>query len=425
MKALIEAALAQLQNNQFASGGLVLMVLGAALATLRSVPGALWSLVRNRFLAKLEVTSDTVSYYWLQYWLVNHPYTKRTRNVMLVTERHASSSRTRRWYATNEGVAEEGAEATYSLSLGRGQHLFWWKGRPVWISSDREKNESGATSKAFLYTLTLTSYGMSRATLEQLVNEAQREYQKQTARKAGVWVSRYEDEWSEDKNLALRPLSTLVFDPKTVKQVIEDAKQFLERRDRYFNLGIPFRRGYLLYGPPGTGKTSLAMALAHELQRELCILPLSRPLLDDQQLAALMSSVPENALVLIEDVDAIFRGRENKAGNQVTFSGFLNAVDGVLTQTGQMVVMTTNHIETLDPALIRPGRIDAQIEIGVATTYQATELYRRFFPKHADLAAEFAERFDGETMAQLQERLVRHMDDPTGALEATRLEVVA
>jgi chaperone BCS1 len=285
----------------------------------------------------------------------------------------------------------------------------------VWVGSDRDKNESAATNKAFLYTLTLTSYGMSRATLEQLIAEAQKAYQQQTARKAGVWVSRYEDEWTEDRNLAIRPLSTLVFDAETIARVIGDAKRFLERRERYMQLGIPFRRGYLLYGPPGTGKTSLAMALAHELQRELCMLPLSRPLLDDQLLGALMSALPENALVLIEDVDAIFRRRENQAGNNVTFSGFLNALDGALAQHGQIVVMTTNHIETLDPALLRPGRIDVQVPVVQATHYQAMELYRRFFPGHAAHAESFAKQTTGWTMAQLQECLVRHMDDPAGA----------
>jgi chaperone BCS1 len=64
----------------------------------------------------------------------------------------------------------------------------------------------------------------------------------------------------------------------------------------------------------------------------------------------------------------------------VTFSGLLNALDGVASASSQRIVfMTTNHIDRLDPALIRPGRVDLQELLGDATPYQAGELFRRFY----------------------------------------------
>jgi mitochondrial chaperone BCS1 len=418
LKSLIESAWAQFQTNQFASGGLVLMVLGGVLAIFRSVPGRIWGLVRNRVMAKLVVTSDTQAYNWVQHWLSVQPYTMRTRNVQLVTE--SSSDRRGRRFTVggsryNVGGSEDRESDEFRLSPGEGVHIFWWKSRPVWLSVSREKNESAATSRAYLYTTTLTSFGMSRKTLQTLVEEAKALHAANTRRTAGIWVSRWEDEWEERPGLDLRPLSTLVYDADIVDYVIGDAQRFLHQELRYRQLGIPFRRGYLLYGPPGTGKTSLAMALAHTIQRELCILPLSRPLLDDQTLMTLMTSLPSNALVLIEDIDTIFEGRTNKAGNQVTFSGLLNALDGALSQDSHMILMTTNRRESVDAALLRPGRVDVQVHIGLATTDQARELFLRFFPLHADLAGTFAKRVQGSSMAQLQESLVRNINDPRAA----------
>jgi chaperone BCS1 len=93
----------------------------------------------------------------------------------------------------------------------------------------------------------------------------------------------------------------------------------------------------------------------------------------------------------------------------------LNALDGVAAQEGRLVFMTTNHRERLDPALIRPGRCDVHVFIGNASHAQIAGMVRRFFPKlDHHLARTLAERVPDETlsMAQIQEYLVRHRDDP-------------
>ena len=103
-----------------------------------------------------------------------------------------------------------------------------------------------------------------------------------------------------------------------------------------------------------------------------------------------LAAVPQRSLLLIEDVDAFFRDRD-AAHSQVrlSFSGFLNALDGVATQEGTVLVMTTNHVEHLDPALIRAGRIDERVELDYADEDQLRRLYLKFDNDPA-AAAEFA-----------------------------------
>ena len=90
---------------------------------------------------------------------------------------------------------------------------------------------------------------------------------------------------------------------------------------------------------------------------------LNSPSMHDDKLQSKLGEIPPRSIVIFEDIDSIFIGRENvssKAKKQVTFSGFLNALDGVRSKEGMIVFMTTNHIEKLDPALIRPGRCDVK-----------------------------------------------------------------
>ncbi len=140
--------------------------------------------------------------------------------------------------------------------------------------------------------------------------------------------------------------------------IVDDVKRFLERDRWYAERGIPYRRGYLLHGAPGSGKSSFITALAGHLDFNICLLNLSERGLTDDKLNHLLSNAPDRSILLLEDVDAAFFGRQQAAEDgyqaSVTFSGLLNALDGVASGESRIIFMTTNHIERLDPALIRP-----------------------------------------------------------------------
>jgi len=128
------------------------------------------------------------------------------------------------------------------------------------------------------------------------------------------------------------------------------------------------------------------------------MISLSRAGLDDATLQELISFLPERCIALMEDIDAAFRHDINReppsmgpshatfpgatTGGQsrgVTLSGLLNAIDGVAAHEGRLLFATTNHYESLDPALRRPGRMDRHIEFRLASRYQIAEMFRRFY----------------------------------------------
>lgn len=105
-------------------------------------------------------------------------------------------------------------------------------------------------------------------------------------------------------------------------------------------------------------------------------------------------------MILMEDIDAAFirsvtrdplpepaynGGRSPMPGmppppSTVTLSGLLNAIDGVQAQQGRLLFATTNKYRALDPALVRPGRLDLHVEFTLASRWQAKELFKRFYP---------------------------------------------
>ena len=115
----------------------------------------------------------------------------------------------------------------------------------------------------------------------------------------------------------------------------------------------------MLEGHWGTGKTSLIKGLATKFDYGISILPFSSKL-GDVELFKAIRKIRNDTFLVLEDIDSLFINRKegDTHKNRITFSGLLNILDGITTSSGLITFMTTNHKSKLDPALIRPGRID-------------------------------------------------------------------
>ena len=231
-----------------------------------------------------------------------------------------------------------------------------------------------------------------------------------------------------------RPLHSVILNDGVSSRLVADLKEFISSSHWYNERGIPYRRGYLLYGPPGCGKSSLINAIAGELEYSICLLNLSDKGLSDDRLQHLLSVAPHDSIILLEDIDAAFNSRE-EAGHvatafdglsRVTLSGLLNALDGVASAEGQVIFMTTNYLERLDPALIRPGRIDVRLLIDYATEYQVQKMFEKFYPGTGPSVcktfAESVQRMASPvSLAALQGYFLLFKDRPEDALHNIQL----
>ncbi|KAJ3315974.1 hypothetical protein HDV04_000182 [Boothiomyces sp. JEL0838] len=226
-----------------------------------------------------------------------------------------------------------------------------------------------------------------------------------------------------------RPLSSVVLNGNTSDEILNDVKQFLEAEKWYNDRGIPYRRGYLLHGPPGTGKSSYIQSLAGELEYNICIMNLAELGMTDDRFAHLLNNIPPRSIILLEDIDAAFSDRTAaetiKQGHQgmLTLSGLLNGLDGVVASEERIIFMTTNHIDRLDPAIIRPGRVDSRIFIGNVTEEQARTMFLKFYDGKNLLATKFVDELktmgmiDNISPASLQGHFVQNKDSAEDAVK--------
>ncbi|XVE83341.1 hypothetical protein DITRI_Ditri16bG0081200 [Diplodiscus trichospermus] len=234
---------------------------------------------------------------------------------------------------------------------------------------------------------------------------------------------------------------TLAMEPELKQLIMEDLDSFVASKDFFEGVGRAWKRGYLLYGPPGTGKSSLVAAIANHLRYNIYDLQVQTAR-SDADLRHILTSTTNRSVLLIEDIDCSTKlshdraklqfdqqDKENEQPNRlsstdpgVTLSGLLNFLDGLWSSCGdeRIIIFTTNHKEKLDPALLRPGRMDVHIYMGYCTPAGFRKLASTYLgiKQHSSFAAiENLLQSMTITPAEVAQQLMKS-DKPEAVLES-------
>ena len=360
------------------------ILIGGAMTFVYKLIALIEDRLTSNFTASISIKSTDPMHEWLLIYLqekVNH----KTSNLTVKTERKLQ---TNSYVITSVENDAEKPDLTFQPNMGF--HSFIYSGKKISVFQSNDKTITTGEEKAptKLGTIMLSCYGPENITLlKKLCSEAMEFALDKDKNLTHVYALRpYGASWEKVQSKKPRSLSTVILDSNIAEEVISDIKNFTQSQQWYLARGVPYRRGYMLHGPPGTGKTSFILAVAAELKLSVCLMNLTGNI-DDNQLMGAMENAPKNTILLLEDVDSIFIERTSvneSKGRKISFSGLLNAIDGVRTQEGRILFMSTNHIEKLDPALLRPGRSDVHVKLDYASKEQIRRMWMRFYPEEKE-----------------------------------------
>lgn len=405
----------QLKSNQFFAAGFGLGALGAASTILKKLSVIGISIARRKLLVSVELNSRDPSYVWFLNWMARN--VKHTQHLSVSTDL----------------VKHDNGTVTTSFGFlpSTGRHYFRYKRTFMSCERVRETNTL-ARSGQLWESIVITMLGYNKHKLLDLMEEAKFEAIQSIEGRTIVY-SAMGHEWRQFGNpLRQRPVSSIYLPSQVRSRVLNDIEEFLSSQDWYVDHGVPYRRGYLFYGEPGSGKTSFIHALAGAIGYNICVVNLSEKTWTDDRLQYLFANCPDRSILLLEDVDAAFIDRQAEIPRGYTradahlllsYSGLLNALDGVMSSDAQLVFMTTNHKQLLDPALIRPGRVDLQEYFGNAVSEQVVLMLKHFFPDVTEETCSLFSSFvpdDSMSMAELQGMFLLHKDDLDSLIDSVR-----
>lgn len=361
-----------LASNDFFQGGLILAALAACWGILLRYGTSLGFWLIHRVAITITVDNQNILFDAISAWFDANKASDKLRRI--------------RYDSQQKG--------DFTASPNSGYHIVKIRGRYTLLH--RHIVESQATWGKPYENFTITIPFITRKGIDSWLTEVMDLYECRSERLPSVWHWK-NGYWERLQRVPNRPLHTVSLSGSKLQNLLSDVKTFLASRDRYVSMGVPWRRGYLFYGEPGTGKSTTAIALANETRMSVAYLSLAARGLDDSTLVTAITSLPRHTILLLEDIDAAMPDRKKTAisnmnlnssspddefneedrSSQLTLSGLLNALDGIVSPEGMVVIMTTNYQDRLDHALIRPGRADYPVHFDLAGADQANDIARR------------------------------------------------
>ncbi|KAJ8764380.1 hypothetical protein K2173_006120 [Erythroxylum novogranatense] len=277
--------------------------------------------------------------------------------------------------------------------------------RLEWILKEKETNQTFHYSRKRYFNLTCKKRDRDRV-MKEYIPQVCRTAKSILDQREKLYIYTYDDHWVSTVFKHPATFKTLALDSSLKNSIIDDLNLFCQRKEYFQSVGRAWKRGYLLYGPPGTGKSTLVAAIANYLRFNIYDLQLQN-VKNDAELRRVLTATANRSILLIEDIDCSTKARargsardivrrdgsnrdDDRSDNKrsfdpgVTLSGLLNFIDGLWSTCGdeRIIIFTTNYKEKIDPALLRPGRMDVPIYMGycspagfrnLASTYLSIE----------------------------------------------------
>lgn len=394
MESLLTSYNELLKSNPVAAGLLPVMVLGMASYLIRDVPIKIWNIIKTQSTTTLSLLSTGAGSADMQYfsflrWFVGRGFMRWSRSL-----------------AVESGW---GKDADGNVLPGNGTHYFLWRGRPCWLSKSRV--ESNGTTYQITHQITVGMLGRNQKLLEEMVDEFR---WKPSHERGHLFFADYAaGSWGTCQRVSPRKLSTIVLNRGVMEELTKTLDWFMVNRQWYHDRGLAYRMVILLEGPPGTGKTSLLRALTTHYRRNLC--PLNLSMVSDEKLPQLLRSAPEDAFIVMEDFDscpAVLKV-EAKPPNLNTpaammemigrsgKSAILQALDGVDVLDGQVIFLTTNYVDRIEPALLRDERVNHKFHLGLLEDEAIHRYITNVFPEHSNEPPVVFQPIAGATLQKL------------------------
>lgn len=378
-------------GNQFAAGVVSAAVMTSIGWLCKDVPRKFWD-----WTCAQSVTSISVTNVGYERHLFNRIANDISKNGF------RSISRTLKVDCDEYYDRERGWVDRSDINVGYGRHYRLFKRWLFMVDRVIFKENQGESIKE---TITVRVIGRNRQVLHDYIQSL---IPKPTKRTRTMKFTG-KDGWISDKDVPGNGLMDLALNPEVEELIRRELGNFIDNRDVYKRLGLPYKLSVIMHGLPGSGKTSLIRAIAKEYGFNIGAINMND--ITDAYLVTALSDVPPRTIILMEDFDSVSsincvvnvdeeielkkkKAREDNpvekieslvtSFSSVTRTGFLNALDGVIPLNDVMIVMTTNHIDKIDDAVKRAGRTDLMIDLPPVSPEAIRIHFTRLYPELAD-----------------------------------------